>query len=332
MRIAVIGINHKVAKVAIREKMALALLNRFSSHTLPTHLRESCVVLSTCNRAELYFASENLADTHQHILSILREEIDVDFEQKCYSFFGIDCLQHLARVAAGLDSAIIAETEIQGQVRNAYEVASSTYSLCSELHFLFQKALKISKEVRTKFLIHRDIPDLEHAVAAKVYEYFKKTVPSILFVGTSEINVKTATFLQNKGLATVTFTNRSELPLSHISKRLSCSTLAWHQFPHSWAEYECIVCATKSPSYLLTEKIYQKSPRRRLLIDLSIPRNIDPDIKADIMNIDMLQNFAAEKRTGFHASVHTAETLIRDVSERLTASRIQIRNTRGALR
>src|SRR5690606_30288580 len=104
------------------------------------------VILSTCNRAEIYFSGEDLAAVHSHLLSFLRAGVDVPFERTFYSFFGIDCFFHLCKVASGLDSAIFAESEIQGQVRVAYANAKK---LSSCLHFVFQKALKISKEIRS---------------------------------------------------------------------------------------------------------------------------------------------------------------------------------------
>src|SRR5207244_4328762 len=108
------------------------------------------VVLSTCNRTEIYFSAENLAEAHSDLLAHFRKQIEEPFEHRLYSYFGIDCFAHLCRVASGLDSAILAETEIQRQVKVAY-AAGRVLPSC--LHYIFQKALKVSKGMRNQMAI-----------------------------------------------------------------------------------------------------------------------------------------------------------------------------------
>src|SRR5262249_51645888 len=123
MRIGVVGINHKLADLKLRETLAKACQRRFGPGQ-STHGSHTFILLSTCNRTEVYFSSEDLAQSHSYFLSILNQEVDEDFDQKLYSYFGKDCFLHLSRVTSGLDSAIVAETEIQGQVKSAYENAN----------------------------------------------------------------------------------------------------------------------------------------------------------------------------------------------------------------
>lgn len=112
MRIGVIGINSKLASLQLRERLAKACQKHFALQNC-LHGPHRIVQLSTCNRTELYFYSHDLAEAHTYILNVLRQEIQDEFDQKLYSYFGCDCFQHLCRVATGLDSAIIGETEIQ---------------------------------------------------------------------------------------------------------------------------------------------------------------------------------------------------------------------------
>src|SRR6185503_11227665 len=112
MQIGVLGINHKSAEISRREQVAHACRIRVSRDCEIAE-RYHCVVLSTCNRTEIYFSSDNLAEAHSALLNVLRGEIEIPFEHKLYSFFGFDCFMHLARVTSGLDSVIIAESEIQ---------------------------------------------------------------------------------------------------------------------------------------------------------------------------------------------------------------------------
>jgi len=190
MRVGIIGINHKLANLELRELLAKTCQRRFNPEN-STHGSHSLVLLSTCNRTEVYFSSEDLASTHCYLLNILRQNVGDDFDQKLYSYFGQDCLLHLCRVTAGLDSAIIAETEIQGQVKIAYELAKGCHSLPFEMHYLFQKALAIAKKARSFLPLKPGLPDIEHAILQTGQHFFKEMpIINILFVGASEINEK----------------------------------------------------------------------------------------------------------------------------------------------
>ncbi|MBS0635786.1 MAG: glutamyl-tRNA reductase [Verrucomicrobia bacterium] len=291
MQIGVIGINHKLAPVALRETIAKACVRRFS---LQNPLENaSFVLLSTCNRSELYYHSPSLGISHEQIMAIFKEEIDDDFEQKLYTFFGYDCFLHLAKVTAGLDSAIVAETEIQGQVKTAYEAAAATQKLSKDLHFLFQKSLKIAKEVRQHHLATYQLPDLEHALFWYIKEFFEDELPTPLFIGTSEINLKIARFFQQKGMQSIHIANRTD---NHHAKEMELEALAWTNLQQKWQDYPLVIAATKSPHYIL-----QKRPLtncKTLLVDLAVPRNIDPELESahcKVVNIDDL-NQLLEKR------------------------------------
>ncbi len=126
MRIGVVGINHRLAGLELRDSLARICQKKFGSDRI-THSNHSFILLSTCNRTEVYFCSDNLPESHSYLINALRGDVSEDFDQKLYSFFGSDCFLHLCRVTAGLDSAIVAETEIQGQVKTAYEKAAQKF-------------------------------------------------------------------------------------------------------------------------------------------------------------------------------------------------------------
>ncbi len=283
MHIGVVGINHKSAPLVLRETIAKACARRFS---LENPLGSaSFVLLSTCNRSELYFCSESLAQHHEQILAILKDEVQTDFDQKLYTFFGYDCFLHLAKVTAGLDSAIVAETEIQGQVKNAYEQAGKLRILSKDLHFLFQKSLKIAKEIRRNHLSELHLPDLEHAIYWQAKEHFQNNLPAPLFIGASQINCKIAQFLRHKGIEDIFFCSRACQSIRGLDVEF-VPLEKINQF--SW-----IISATKSPNYVIKENML--SQRDPLLIDLAVPRNIDPNVSCKLLNIDDL-NFLLEKR------------------------------------
>jgi len=320
MRIGVIGINHKQADVSVRESIAKAILRHFSIGQTLT----SAVLLLTCNRAEIYFSGDNLTELHQRILAELREEIKFEFEQKCYSFFGHDCFIHLAHVTSGLDSAIVAETEIQGQVKQAYETAKSCSHLSSELHFLFQKCLKIGKTIRSSCLdTRKTLPALEHAIHFSAEHHFKGTLPSPLFIGTGEINVKVARFLASRGLKNLYFCNRTHSKAHELAEELQGRTLAWSDLPQRWSEFDWVISAVQHTSPIIMPQT--GSGENKLLIDLAVPRNIHPEVAGKILNIDDLNRLQESRKQALYESIQEAHLEI-EATVRRYQSRLSLRS------
>ena len=142
--IGVLGTSHRCADLSTREAIAKAL------GTCDENLRKGSVFLLTCNRAEWYFCTSTPAKTHQEMVASIREAVGHDALCHLYTFFGLECFHHLGKVVSGLDSLFVGETEIQGQVRAAYEAAREQQALPKELHFLFQRALHTGKVVRER--------------------------------------------------------------------------------------------------------------------------------------------------------------------------------------
>ncbi len=318
LRLGVIGINEKVAELKLREQVAKACQKLFTADICCADATP-LVLLSTCNRTEVYFSSDDLAATHAIFLDLLRADIELDFDQKLYSFFGKDCLQHLARVAAGLDSAIIAETEIQGQVRIAYELAAKKRQLPHELHFAFQKALKIGKQVRQELPLRRGIPDLEHAVLSAATQALPDmSLSRLLFVGASEINHKLLSFMKRKGLCDVTLCNRSHDVALEMARKHDVNLLSWESFA-AWRQYDWVIFGTKSPEYLVTAKCMADQPiQTKLLIDLSVPRNVHPSVArhVSLVNIDQLHDMLQTRRDSLGHVLSHAENLVADATAR----------------
>lgn len=320
MRIGVVGINHKLADLKLRELLAKACHRRFGAGE-STHGERNFVLLSTCNRTEVYFSSEELANTHSYLLGILRHDVPEDFNQKLYSYFGFDCFLHLCRVTAGLDSAIIAETEIQGQVKSAYEQSSEYYRLPHELHYLFQKSLSIAKKVRSDLPMKPGLPDIEHAILNTGHQIFKKPQEAkILFVGASDINKKIMAFLKSKNIRNIAICNRSYENGRAIAEKYQIELLRWESF-YQWQEYDWIIFGTKSPNHLISEK---NAPThhmsQKLIIDLSVPRNVDPNLSKNshitLLNIDQLNRQLKIRRKSMNHCLVEAEELVEKAADR----------------
>lgn len=308
LRVGVIGINYKSADLELHEALARGAQNLMGEKAL--FFRHSVIPLSTCNRTEIYFSAENLAEAHSDLLALLRSTIDLPFEQRLYCYFGIDCLAHLCRVAAGLDSAILAETEIQRQVKVAYEKSACSHALPSALHFLFQKALKVGKTVRNKLELVRGSPSLYGTLWQIAGE--KKKGKKILLVGYSEINRGFAAFLARKGMQEVSFiTTRPALVQREREKVYSRDEL------QRWRNYDLIVAASKSDSYL----IEGSSDNEHLIFDLSVPRNVDPQVgkssSIDLFNIEQINQRIELGRKSHRECLEKGEGLVWENALRL---------------
>lgn len=270
LQIGVLGINFKTAELALRESIARGAQSLSGERAI--FFPHPIVVLSTCNRTEIYFSSDDLAAAHSDLLAYLRSQIGEGFEHRLYSYFGIDCFAHLARVASGLDSAILAETEIQRQVKVAY---SQARKLPACLHYAFQKALKVSKGVRNQLELERGAPTL-YGTLWQLTEWKNK---KILLVGYSEINRGLISYLTHKGVMNLTLCTRDP-----NSVNLEGVLLADRRVLNHWQEFDVIVCASKANGYLISGE----GTKNHVIFDLSVPRNVDPLVGAKLYNIDQL--------------------------------------------
>lgn len=318
MHIGVIGLNHKLGNVPLRGLFANTCEKIFTaSSPIP------CVLLSTCNRTEIYFSAPMPQILHSQILYFLREELHFEFEHLLYSYFNADCFTHLARVCSGLDSAIAAETAIQGQVREAYRQAMQLHSLPYELHYLFQKASKISKEIRQSLSSLNGFPSLEHAILQIGSSHFESFEgKNLLFIGASSVNKGILSFLKNKGL-NMTLCNRTHKEWE------DCQTLPWNAL-ETWYRYDWVIVGTKSPHYLI-KKTPLGETVRSLLIDLSMPANVDRRLATfagiTLMDIDKVNETLSYSRKQYKQILQKAEEQI----ESATRGKINSYRTKRAL-
>lgn len=300
MHIGIIGINHKSAELRLREKLALACERLFGpTHTYYPHF--TFVLLSTCNRTEIYFHGEDLAHTHTFLLNAMRERMDEEFEHCIYSYFGSDCFFHLARVTAGIDSALIGETEIQGQVKRAYTLASSYHRLAPELHFLFQKCLKIGKNVRSIYSLSYDFPSLEEAIFNAGTKLFEQILDKkILFVGLSNINLKILSDFKKRGCRNLYVCNRSQEKAAYLASQEGFMLHPWNNLS-DWPAFDIAIFGTKCPTFLAEKEDLLGHFSCKLVIDLSVPRNVDPKVgrqaQITLLNVDQLNKTIDRRQT-----------------------------------
>lgn len=321
MQIGALGINHKHAGVSSREQLARVYEKIFGNERVADK-DYSYVLLSTCNRTEVYFSSGDLERTHSQLQKEIRKELPFLTDKILYTHFAYDCFRHLSRVTAGLDSSIIAETEIQGQVKKAYAHAANRRKLSKELHFLFQKSFHIGKSVRSHLDIRRGVPGHEEAIIyASRFLWKNFDQRKILFVGASEINRKVLRRFKAKGFQDITVCNRTSGHGKEFAEKEEAAFIPWESLD-LWHHYDLIIFGTKSPRLLLTANdLPSNNMQRKLIIDLSVPRNVDVEIEKHpqvfLMNIDEVNSVIEKNRGRKESEVAAAEKATEEHVKRL---------------
>lgn len=307
MHIGVLGISYKSAEIGCREQIITAYQKRISKGILQD---TGLVLLATCGRIEIYFSAEDLAEAHSFLLNALRSELSFDLEHKFYAYFGLDCFLHLARVTAGLDSIILGESEIQRQVKIAYQLASRK-KIPHDLHFLFQKALRLGKLIRTQFpYVEKPIGiDKELFLLAKC---FAVHTSAILFIGYSEINRKIIGYFKSKGINQISLCTRNLEFAREWSTKEGVSLLGFSQIGLS-SQFPMIICATYADRLILHANQFIEK-KTRLIVDLSVPRVVDPllarHFSMSLLNIEHINAIIETKQQKNLLEIQQAEAIL----------------------
>lgn len=309
LQIGVLGVNFKTASLDLREKIYRQV--RSFEEEKDFFLHSAVIVLSTCNRTEIYFAGDDLLRIHSDLLSFFRLTLETPFEPYFYSYFGLDCFTHLCRVSSGLDSAIVAETEIQRQVKVAYSRASEDTLLPSSLHYIFQKALKVGKEVRNQFVPSFLSSSLFNVIWRISKEFFNGlSTQKILFVGYSDLNRQLISAFLRRECKNLTLCTQNPESFS-----LSDVQLVHRDALKDWRSYSLIISASKADRYLISGP----GEKGKLLFDLSVPRNVDPFIgfSSQLYNMEQINAIlkAHRKESAIHFS--EADQFVKSTAKRL---------------
>lgn len=280
MNIAVIGINHKSATLIEREEVARLFANHFSSNACDISF--PFILLSTCNRSELYFQGKPNSSSHRMLSTLLEK-----WDSKMYLYFDRDCLFHLAKVTSGLDSALLGETEIQGQVKRVYNEALEKKKLPSELHFLFQKSLRMGKRMRRELHLDESLSSHLWKRACPLFPNLKER--KILFVGASKTNAKIAKYFHSMGCRALYFSNRTEIKAIAMAKSFSGHLQPFGDYE---GDFDLMIFATTSDKPLFTRKTAETLSKELVIFDLGLPRNVESPLcseKITLVNMAMIE-------------------------------------------
>ena len=327
LELACVGLNHRTAPVELRERFAVP------SDQLVAHYDElrraevhETVILSTCNRVEFYALvpsdGQRLVDHLARWRGLRRRQL----EPHLYTHVGVDAVTHLFRVASSLDSMVLGEPQILGQVKQAFRGAESAQAAGRILHLLMRRALTVAKRVRTETAIGREPVSMGRAGVELARQVFGRLEGrGALMVGAGEMGRLVARSLLDHGVDELVVANRTYVRAVELAQAFGGTAAHLDQLGRYLEQVDIVLTSTGATEHLLTRRELAKVMRARrfrplFCIDLSVPRNIEPacnDLEgAFVFNVDDLSRVAARGMERRRAEAELAEGIVRSEAER----------------
>jgi len=334
MKLLITGVSHKTAPVEVRECLA------FREEALPAALADlrsrkgvvEAVILSTCNRVEITVTTEDSADPHGIVDAFLADRKSVcpaTIGPHLYRHEGKDAIHHLFRVAASLDSMVIGEPQILGQLKNAHAVAKQCGTLCGWLESLLARAFGVAKKVRSETGIGQMAVSVSYAaveLSRKIFGSLQNR--TVMIVGAGKMSELAARHLRRSGASHVFVTNRTHERAVEMAKLFQGTPVEYSRFVSMLPEVDIVITSSGAPHYILRKEDMQRviSARKNkpmFLIDIAVPRNIEPTVNdldnVFLYDIDDLQEVVnANLRERMKEADH-AESMVTDEVERMMA-------------
>ena len=304
MKVFVAGLNHKIADVDVREKLAFNGPKLEEGLTRFKELPEvhEAIILSTCNRVELYANVKDNQRAAEEVKTFLSEFHNINrssLDAGLYIYDGINAVRHIFRVASSLDSMVVGEPQILGQLKDAFELALSKKTTGILLNKLMKKAISVAKRVRTETRIAENAVSISFAaveLAKKIFTDLSKRV--FMLLGAGEMAELAAKHLISSGVKEVLLVNRTYERACDLAKEFNGKPVRFDEFIDEMSRADIVICSTGAPNYIVTkgqmQKVMKETKQRQVfLIDISVPRNIDPETNdldnVYLYNVDDLQ-------------------------------------------
>ncbi|WP_115717881.1 glutamyl-tRNA reductase [Gallaecimonas mangrovi] len=321
MTLLAIGLNHTTAPVALREKVA------FGPDSLPRALAElpalpgmaEAVVLSTCNRTEIFCQSDDV-QTVSHWLAQFHELTDDELTPYLYIYQGDEAIGHLLRVACGLDSMVLGEPQILGQLKQAYTQARQAGTVAQLLDKLFQHGFRVAKEVRTKTEIGANAVSVAYASVSLARHIFPTLSDTkVMLIGAGETIELVATHLKEQGVHNLMVANRTLARAESLAQQVGAKAMTLEALPDNLHEADIVIGSTASPLPIIGKGMVERALKARrhrpmFFVDLAVPRDIESEVSelddAFLYTVDDLQQIIDENRAKREAAAQEAEAMV----------------------
>ena len=341
MSLLAIGINHNTASVAVREKIS------FMPETMSASLQavlglsgvQESVILSTCNRSEIYCYSDDADRSTEAVILWLaaQHQIEEDELRAClYVHSEEQAVSHISEVASGLDSMVLGEPQILGQLKSAYAVAQEFHSVGAHLNYMFQHSFKVAKQVRTETAIGENAVSIAFAavsLSARIFSDFASC--RALLVGAGETIDLVARHLREKGVTQITVANRTLARAEVLAKEFNARACLLSDIPDELPHADIVISSTASQLPLIGKGMVERALKQRkhkpiFMVDIAVPRDIESEV-ADLSDVflytvdDLRSVIEDSKRQRAKAAVEA-----RLIIDQQTASFITNLNARSA--
>jgi len=307
VHIIVVGVDHTTAPIALRERLACSLRQVSQVLLSAQQVVQESVLLSTCNRIELYAVCPEIYEGKTNLLQVLSETRQVtlaELQAHCYDFVDEQAIFHLFGVASGLYSLVPGEPQIQGQVSEALEIARGGGYAGPVTSALFRAALVTGKRARSETAISRNAASVSHVAVQLARQLFPRLDDAcVLLIGSGEMSELAARNLCDNGTRRLIIINRTQAHAVDLAQRFGAVHRSFSELSEALVEADVVISSTTAPRAIITRDQVQQVMKRRagrslLLIDIALPRDIEPEVASlagvHLYNLDDLQACVSE--------------------------------------
>lgn len=326
MSLLALGINHKTAPVALRERVAFAgqSLDRALQSLLAQPMVQGGVVLSTCNRTELYLSVDQHDDLHDRLIRWLcdyHQLTEQEVRNSLYWYHDNDVVSHLMRVASGLDSLILGEPQILGQVKKAFADSQRSHNQGRELERLFQKSFSVAKRVRTETNIGASAVSVAFAACTLARQIFESLADvTVLLVGAGETIELIARHLREHQVKKIIIANRTRERARLLADEIGAQGIELSEIDACLQQSDIMISSTASPLPIIGKGMVERAMKARrnqpmLLVDIAVPRDVEPEAgklaNVYLYNVDDLHNIVQHNMAQRKAAALEAEVIVK---------------------
>jgi glutamyl-tRNA reductase len=342
MQLLLIGLSHRTTPVELRERLDFSVRGVDTALTalagLPSHAEAA--IISTCNRVELYVACDDVEAARAGVERFVSDFHGVpaaDLAPHLYSKLGQDAIRHLLRVAAGLDSLVVGEPQVLGQVKDAYNVAARVGCTGLLLNKLFQSAFVAGKRVRSETALSEGAVSVSYAAVALARKIFGDLKGrTVLVIGAGEMGKLTAIHMRAQGIHRLVIMSRTSKHAESLAATIGGSAMPWESLSTALAEADILITATGASAPIISRALVAQTMKARrqrplFIIDIAVPRDVEAGAgdleEVFLYNIDDLQTVVQENISRRATEASRAERIVSEEVSRFTAWL----NSRGAV-